>query len=77
MLDFSCAAMNELKVIRSDPCVYAQISGIATGQTLQLAGKYSESLFLRPKKTFWREIIPLLAAFLSVMDLGNADTREV
>ena len=68
--------MNELKVIRSDPCVYAQISGIATGQTLQLAGKYSESLFLRPKKTFWREIIPLLAAFLSVMDLGNADTRE-
>ena len=69
--------MNELKVIRSDPCVYAQISGIATGQTLQLAGKYSESLFLRPKKTFWREIIPLLAAFLSVMDLGNADTREV
>ena len=77
MLDFSCAAMNELKVIRSDPCVYAQISGIATGQTLKLAGKYSESLFLRPKKTFWREIIPLLAAFLSVMDLGNADTREV
>ena len=68
--------MNELKVIRSDPCVYAQISGIATGQTLQLAGKYSESLFLRPKKTFWREIIPLLAAFLSVIDLGNADTRE-
>ena len=68
--------MNELKVIRSDPCVYAQISGIATGQTLQLAGKYSESLFLRPKKTFWREIIPLLAAFLSVMDLGNANTRE-
>ena len=68
--------MNELKVIRSDPCVYAQISGIATGQTLQLAGKYSVSLFLRPKKTFWREIIPLLAAFLSVMDLGNADTRE-
>lgn len=45
-------------------------------KTLQLAGKYSESLFLRPKKTFWREIIPLLAAFLSVMDLGNADTRE-
>ena len=68
--------MNELKVIRSDPCVYAQISGIATGQTLQLAGKYGESLFLLPKKRFWREIIPILAAFLPVMDLGNTDTTE-
>ena len=68
--------MNELKVIRSDPCVYAQISGIATGQTLQLAEKYGESLFLRPKKRFWIEIIPILAAFLPVMDLGNTDTTE-
>ena len=68
--------MNELKVIRSDPCVYAQMSGIATGKTLQLTGKYGENLFLRPKKRFCREIIPFFATFLSEMDLGNADTRE-
>ena len=44
------------------------------GQTLQLAGmKCMWKVFRRPKTQFWRQII----VFLSEMDLGDVDTREV
>ena len=37
---------------------------------------YGEMLFRRPNKTIWERDYRFFAAFLSEMDLGNANSRE-
>ena len=67
--------MNELSVI--GPCIYAQISGITTGKTLQLATrKCMAKVAPTSEKTILMRDFRFFAALLSEMDLGNADTRE-
>ena len=56
-----------------DPRLYAEDSGIARGQTLQVA---MGILFRCPKKFFWREINACLDTDLSKIDLSNADTGK-
>ena len=54
-----------------DPCVCAKISGIAMGQTLQLARKerMTKGCFDVSKRRFF-------ATVLLEMDLGDVKTRE-
>ena len=60
----------------SDPCVCAKISGIATGQTLQVARKecMATGCFDVQKNDFG-ERSSLFVAVLSEMGVDNIDTR--
>ena len=62
---------------KSDPCVYAQISGIAMGQTLQLTRrKCMTNGCSDVQKNDLVRYFRFFAALLSEMGFGNADTRE-
>ena len=67
--------LNELPVI--DPCIYAQIFGIAMGQTLQLTRrKCMANGCPTSKKTILARDFRFFTAVLSEMNLGNDVTGE-
>ena len=64
--------MNELPVTGS-LCFFANIPGIASGQTLQVTRQEC----MAKDVLFWREIFAFSTLFFLEMNLGKVGTREV
>ena len=70
--------MNELPGSRIH-ALYAKGSGVARGQTLQVAVRkcIAETYSTSKKKGFWREINAFFDGVLLQINLGNVDTCQV